>query len=155
MTRQAVRILYDGDCGFCTASVRWAERTARPAAMLVPWQGESTTLTDPLREVLATAVVAVRGDLVVATGGRAVIELLRTSSRAPVRWVAAVLALPVLRGMVDLAYRVVARNRYRLPGSTDSCRVSDDGAFRPHAVQHRPFQHRPFQHRPFRHRRGA
>lgn len=142
MTRQPVRILYDGDCGFCTTSVRWATRTVRPAAMLVPWQGESTTLTDPLREVLTTAVVAVRGDLVVATGGRAVIELLRTSSRAPFRWCAAVLALPVLRGVVDLTYRVVARNRHRLPGSTEACRLDRAGPSRPGAGRRRPFQHR-------------
>lgn len=73
MTRQQIRILYDGDCGFCTSSVPWAERSVRPEVRFVPWQTEPATLTDPLRTTLEAAVVAVGGDVVVASGGQTVV----------------------------------------------------------------------------------
>ena len=31
-------IIYDGDCGFCSASARWLRRHVQPRAQLVPWQ---------------------------------------------------------------------------------------------------------------------
>src|SRR5690606_41327978 len=40
-TRTAPRgpvLVYDGDCGFCTSSVRLAERRLAPGVRAVPWQ---------------------------------------------------------------------------------------------------------------------
>ncbi len=124
---QPIRILYDADCSFCTASVHWAQRWVRPDVVFAAWQAEPADLTEPLRPVLETSVVAVREDVVVATGGRAVVLVLHTAPRAVFRWSATVLDLAPLRPLVEGVYRIVARNRHRLPGGTPSCRRPAQG----------------------------
>src|SRR3954462_15901367 len=36
--RQAPTLVYDGDCGFCTTSIRFVQRRIRPTCTYVAWQ---------------------------------------------------------------------------------------------------------------------
>lgn len=60
------------------------------------------------------------------SGGRAVAAILR-DARLPwsaLGWLASV---PGLAWLVDRAYVLVSNNRYRLPGGTPACQLSDHG----------------------------
>ncbi|RCV55970.1 thiol-disulfide oxidoreductase DCC family protein [Marinitenerispora sediminis] len=112
-------LVYDGDCGFCTRSVRAALRL--PVAVSpVPWQAAD------LRALGVDAARARREVLLVEPAGRvhggamAVAALLRRS-RGAWRVLGTVMALPVVRTAAGLVYRAVAANRHRLPGATPAC----------------------------------
>ncbi|HEV2361630.1 MAG TPA: DCC1-like thiol-disulfide oxidoreductase family protein [Acidimicrobiales bacterium] len=121
-------LVFDGDCGFCTTSARWAERGFHHGERAEAWQqlGEETlasfglTIQDVERAAWWVDHAGLRerghraaGRALWAAGG------LRRLAGAfvltpPTSWVAA--------GV----YRAVARWRYRLPGGTPACRVDNN-----------------------------
>lgn len=113
-------LVYDGDCGFCTASAGAAQRLLRPACDFTAWQ--STDL-DSLGVAQARAgyeALWVTPDGAVHGGAQAVAKLLL---RAGGGWavVGAVLTLPPVRWIAHAVYQVIANNRRRLPGGTGAC----------------------------------
>jgi predicted DCC family thiol-disulfide oxidoreductase YuxK len=113
-------LVYDGDCGFCSLSVGFAERLLRPGCTTTPWQfadleGLGVTQERAEHEALwVTPAGAVYG------GSQAVARLL-LSARGGWKVLGALLTLPPVRWAAHLVYRVVANNRSRLPGSTAAC----------------------------------
>ncbi|MGI5228284.1 thiol-disulfide oxidoreductase DCC family protein [Actinoallomurus sp. CA-142502] len=112
-------LLYDGDCGFCTASARFIERHIPTKARMSPYQSADlaalgTTAERASGEVLWAEPGRVRGgaqaiaSLLIDAGGlwRPLGLLIRVP---PVRWIAA--------GV----YHLVTVNRFRLPGGTPAC----------------------------------
>ena len=64
----------------------------------------------------------------VGTDGRPVAAHLAVASALQAtegwpRWCGRVVALPGIRGVASIAYRVVARHRHRLPGGTPACKL--------------------------------
>ncbi|GAA4620188.1 thiol-disulfide oxidoreductase DCC family protein [Saccharopolyspora hordei] len=116
-------LIYDGDCGFCTRSVRWAERL--PVRMRVlPWQEADLAAYRTTRDRAQHEVLWVAPSGRVFGGAAAVAELLK-SCRGP--WPAAglLMSAPVLRTLADWVYRAVAANRSRLPGGTPACQLPE------------------------------
>ncbi|GAA0526413.1 hypothetical protein GCM10011581_13250 [Saccharopolyspora subtropica] len=114
-------LIYDGDCGFCTRSVRWAERL--PVRMrILAWQEADLAAyrTTPERARHEVLWVAPSGR--VFGGAAAVAELLR-SARLPWPVVGWAMSAPVLRWVAERVYRWVADNRSRLPGATPACQL--------------------------------
>ena len=114
-------LVFDGDCGFCTSSARWAERRLH-LAHVEPWQWldlESLGLT---REACRSAVQWVAIDGSVVSAERAVIAALH-SAGGFWRLLGRLLGLPGIRQLAGVGYRFVARYRYRLPGGTPACRI--------------------------------
>ena len=112
-------LVFDGDCGFCTSSADLADRWLR-IPTVAPWQRldlESLGL-DEARCAEALQWVAVDGT--VRSGERAVIAALW--HRGGLFTVPAAL-LAALRPLAGVGYRLVARNRHRLPGGTPACRL--------------------------------
>src|SRR6185436_4256689 len=114
--------IYDGDCAFCARSVAWTYARAHPTAPARAYQfidlaGYGLTAERADRESLW-----VSPDGRVAGGARAFAALLRTG---PGRWRLAALALdlPPVRPVAAAVYRLVARNRHRLPGGTAACQL--------------------------------
>ncbi len=107
-------LAYDAECPFCRDLLRWAQaRDDRGSLAPFPLQNPDLVRIAPelagrdLREALhvvdgATREVWVGGDAWIALLGR-----LRGW-----RWVAPILGLPGIRGIVARAYRAVARRRY-------------------------------------------
>lgn len=115
-------LIFDGDCGFCTASVHVIERFIRPNCQIAPWQ-HTDIATFGISEAECTeAVQFVDADARVTSGSRAVMAMLKV---APQPWplVGAIGDLPGIAFVADKAYRWIAKNRYRLPGSTPACAV--------------------------------
>jgi predicted DCC family thiol-disulfide oxidoreductase YuxK len=118
-------LVYDGDCAFCSSSVRFAERWIRPVCEITPWQfadlgALGVTQARAEHEVLwVTPVGTVHG------GARAVSKLL-LSARGIWTVPGALLNAPGVRLLADAVYRLVADNRERMPGGTPACALPAD-----------------------------
>jgi predicted DCC family thiol-disulfide oxidoreductase YuxK len=113
-------LIYDGDCGFCTASVRWARSRIRHLPAAQPFQSADLAALGLSRAVCDQAVQFVDGDGSVHAGSRAIARVL-IASRGPWAVLGRLMSVPVVRGVSAVAYRVIARHRHRLPGSTQAC----------------------------------
>ncbi|MEU1077054.1 MULTISPECIES: DUF393 domain-containing protein [unclassified Streptomyces] len=113
-------LVFDGDCGFCSTSVRFAERRLQPRCETIPWQfadlqalGVASTRAE--HEVLWVTPLGV-----VYGGAQAVAKALMSAGGG---WslAGALLMLPPMRWAAHSAYRLVANNRHRMPGGTAAC----------------------------------
>lgn len=115
-------LVYDGDCGFCTKSVEWLARRNLLGYPAKPWQSFDQGDLPVTPEVLQTQVVLDRTGHAPLGGADAFAACAKASS-SPWRWVGGIMALPVVRSLAQAVYRAVARNRYRMPGSSGACRL--------------------------------
>jgi predicted DCC family thiol-disulfide oxidoreductase YuxK len=115
-------LVYDGDCAFCTTCVRLLERIG-PDAEIVAWQLTDLAALGMTEEQAADAVQLVQIDGTVRSGHEAVAAVLGSAGRI---WRAAgrALLLPGISWIAARAYRLIADNRYRLPGGTPACAVA-------------------------------
>lgn len=114
-------LIYDGDCGFCTRSVRWVERLP-VRVRIVPWQEADLTALRTTEDRARHEVVWAPPRGRVRGGAAAVAELLK-HCRCPWPVLGWLMDAPVLRGLAELVYRCVADNRFRLPGATPACQL--------------------------------
>jgi predicted DCC family thiol-disulfide oxidoreductase YuxK len=118
-------LVFDGDCAFCTSSVRWAERWCRPAVRFVPWQQLDLEAHGLTQEKALSAVQWLRprtSAKPIPSGAAAVARLL-LRSRWPFRPIGALMLVPPFSWLAAGVYRLIAHNRYRLPGGTPACAV--------------------------------
>jgi predicted DCC family thiol-disulfide oxidoreductase YuxK len=113
-------LVYDGDCGFCTSCARVLERRIRPDAEVVAWQLTDLPELGITEEQAADAVQWVALDGTVRSGHEAVGAVLETAGRIW-RSIGRVILLPGVSWLAARVYRLVADNRYRLPGGTPAC----------------------------------
>ncbi|WP_344127919.1 DUF393 domain-containing protein [Saccharopolyspora halophila] len=114
-------LIYDGDCGFCTRSVRAATRL--PVRMRVlPWQEADLAELGTNEERARAEVLWVATSGRISGGAAAVADLLK-ACRVPWPLLGRLMSAPLVRGLADRAYRWVADNRYRLPGATPACQL--------------------------------
>ena len=115
-------LIYDGDCGFCTSSARWAESRWDGRARAVPWQRADLVqlgLTPEQANATAWWVdergrhfpghLAIAYALAAGAGWSAALG--RLLLHRPFTWIGAVV------------YPVISRYRHRLPGGTPACRA--------------------------------
>jgi len=115
-------LLFDGDCGFCTTSANLARRIV-PEVDVVPYQHADLLALGVTAEACATEL-----HLVDPQGGavsRGADAVARTFLAAGLPWSVAgrALLVPGVRQLAQWAYRLVAANRFRLPGGTPACRL--------------------------------
>ncbi|HEY8810422.1 MAG TPA: DUF393 domain-containing protein [Solirubrobacterales bacterium] len=114
-------LVYDGDCGFCTTCVHLLERIG-PDAEIVAWQLTDLAELGITEGQAADAVQLVQIDGTVRSGHEAIAAVLGTAGRI---WGTAgrALLLPGVSSLAARTYRLIADNRYRLPGGTPACAV--------------------------------
>ncbi len=112
-------LLYDGDCAFCTACASLLERL-RPEAEIAAWQLTDLTALGVTEQRATEAVQWVEIDGTIRSGHEAIAATLATAGR-PWSVIGRTLLLPGVSWLAAKTYRVVADNRYRLPGSTPAC----------------------------------
>jgi predicted DCC family thiol-disulfide oxidoreductase YuxK len=117
-------LIYDGDCGFCQAAVRFARRRIDPALRAQAFQRTDLGALGLTEQQAAREVLWAGADGRVSGGARAVARLLTDAGG---RWAlaGALLRIPPLSWLAEAAYRLIAANRHRLPGGTPRC---DPGA---------------------------
>ncbi|WP_067468751.1 thiol-disulfide oxidoreductase DCC family protein [Actinomadura macra] len=119
-TRERPVLVYDGDCGFCTSSVRFLERRVPVDATVVAFQfadlgALGTTAGRAEHEVLWI------DRLGRVSGGAEAIGRLLTAAGGPWRALGVVMRVPPVSWAAHVVYRLVANNRHRMPGGTAAC----------------------------------
>lgn len=125
-------LVFDGDCAFCTATVDQLRRFVRPRATIVPWQRTDLDLLGLTADQCRRSIQWVPAGSPIAAGGAAAAAVLCTG-RQPWPLVGRAMQLPLINVLVEAVYRIVAANRYRLPGSTPACRLPDPAEAEPPA----------------------
>lgn len=112
--------LYDGDCAFCTSCARFLERHIHTSARVLPWQFADLATLGVSQEQCEAAVQWVPDGGPAVGGPEAIGVLLRDAGSywRPVGWL---LGLRPVRWAAWPAYRLISRNRHRLPGGTAAC----------------------------------
>jgi predicted DCC family thiol-disulfide oxidoreductase YuxK len=114
------RLVFDGDCGFCTTSANWLSGAGRVET--VPWQFLDLDAVGLTPDQVTTSVWWLVDDRPVEHSSRAIGRALRHRG-IPWSWAGAVLLVPLVRPLADAVYRLVARYRYKLPGGTPACAI--------------------------------
>jgi predicted DCC family thiol-disulfide oxidoreductase YuxK len=113
-------IIYDGDCAFCEL---WITRLQRGLRVVPPALPSTSVDLDRLGltpdDVARFAWLITPGRHV--AGGAILRELLIRQPRINLRFLGHLLGLWPIPVITEAVYRIVARNRHRLPGSSDSC----------------------------------
>jgi predicted DCC family thiol-disulfide oxidoreductase YuxK len=123
-------VLYDGHCALCDRTVRWLLRLDRQGHLrFAPLQGSTAAAVRQRRPGLAAidSIVYLRRDETeerLSVESDAVLDILADLG---VFRLAARMARLVPRRLRDLAYRAVARRRYRWFGRYETCRIPPAG----------------------------
>ena len=114
-------LVYDGDCAFCTSSVRLLEKIGAEAEM-VAWQQTDLGALGLSEEAASAAVQWVEVGGTIRSGHEAVAAALGSAGGV---WALAggLLLAPGISPLAAGAYRLIANNRHRLPGGTPACAV--------------------------------
>ncbi|THV38539.1 thiol-disulfide oxidoreductase DCC family protein [Glycomyces buryatensis] len=111
--------LYDGDCAFCSTSAEFIERRVRNDADVKPWQWMDLDALGVTQQDAEDAVMWIEPGFV-KSGPDAIAVLLRRAQWywKPLGWIA---SLKPVSWAAWPVYRLIARNRHRLPGGTPAC----------------------------------
>jgi predicted DCC family thiol-disulfide oxidoreductase YuxK len=113
-------LVYDGDCAFCTSSVRLLERVVRRRPRIVAWQHVDLDELGLTRAACEEAVQWIGADGTRCSADRAIAQVFKNAGG--LWWlVGAFMSLPGVRWVAGVVYRWTARNRHRLPGGTPAC----------------------------------
>ena len=118
-------LVFDGDCGFCTSVARHFERRSFTPLKIVPWQRADLASLGLNAEQTAAQVFLVTESGAFA-GAECFAELMRIQGDPFHRAVAWGMRLPGLRRLSAWGYKLVAKNRHRLPGGTPACEMPRD-----------------------------
>jgi predicted DCC family thiol-disulfide oxidoreductase YuxK len=112
--------LFDGDCAFCSTCARFVERRIPTRADVRPWQGADLDALGVTQAEAEAAVQWIAPGGSAAAGPEAIARLLVDAGSfwRPLGWL---LDLPPVRWLAWPVYRLVARNRHRMPGGTAAC----------------------------------
>jgi predicted DCC family thiol-disulfide oxidoreductase YuxK len=119
-------LVFDGDCAFCTSCARLLERIG-PRAEIVAWQHADLGELGITAAQAAEAVRWIGADGTVRSGHEALAAAL-IAARQPWRIAGRAILLPVVSPLAAITYRLIARNRHRLPGGTPACAAERDVA---------------------------
>lgn len=123
-------LVFDGDCAFCTTTAMWLQRhLARHDghdALLTPWQFTDLAALGTTTDRARSEVLWVTSQGEVSGGAEAFATWL--VHRGGAYGVGGrLIRLPVIRTIAAAGYRLIARNRHRLPGGTPACALPPPG----------------------------
>src|SRR3954451_18619690 len=130
MARDVPWIIYDGDCAFCASSADWlARRLHRPEGpnpRLVPWQFTDLAALGTTAERAQREALWIATDGTIYGGAAAFAEGLKF--RGGVYAAAGhIMNLPGVQGLAATVYRLIAKNRHRVPGGSPACAIPPTG----------------------------
>lgn len=115
-------LIYDGDCGFCTATALWASRRLSDDYRVVPSQQIDLAAVGLTQDDVTRSAWWIDPDGTRSDEHQCIANALR-AMRAPWPALGRLLTLGPISLMSRTVYRLVANNRYRLPrfGSRAKC----------------------------------
>lgn len=115
-------LIYDGDCGFCSSSAKWLQSKSVRFS-IVQWQLiPDLSLLGLTLENVQTAAYLVDQNKVIGRGSDAISKCL-SMCKFPYNFLGHLILLPGIRQIARPVYRIIAKNRHAMPGSTDSCKL--------------------------------
>ena len=113
-------LIYDGDCAFCSSSVRFIERRIRRHPSCQPWQWLDLGAYGVTREECELAVQFVDAEARVHSAERGIARILIHGGKG---WalIGRVMLVPGIRHIAGIVYRWISKNRHRMPGGTPQC----------------------------------
>ena len=123
-------LIFDGDCAFCTSSATWlAERLRRKDgrnAQLVAWQFLDLAAlgTSPQRAQQEALWIATDGTI---SGGAAGFAAWLRFRGGLYGLAGSAMSLPGIRQLAAAVYRLIAKNRHRMPGGSPACALPPAG----------------------------
>ena len=130
MTGEVPWLIYDGDCAFCTSSAHWlAKRLNRPPErniLLIPWQFTDLAALGTTAERAHREALWVSTDGTISGGAAAFAEWLKFRGGA-YRLFGHLMELPGIRTLAAAVYRLIAKNRHRMPGGSPACALPPAG----------------------------
>ena len=115
-------LVFDGDCGFCTKSAAWIAHRMPRGTAVQPSQALDLRAIGLTPRDVETAAYWIDRDGGTHRGHRAVAHALITAGGAW-RIIGRALLIPPISWLAAVAYELVAKNRGRLPGATDACKI--------------------------------
>ncbi len=117
-------LVFDGDCGFCTASARWIEARLPRDVEVVTWQSRDLDELGLSEAEVTSAAYWIDAAGLPHRGHHAIGRSLMTAGGV---WgvIGRLLITPPVSWLAAPVYTLVAKNRGRLPGATDACRIPD------------------------------
>jgi predicted DCC family thiol-disulfide oxidoreductase YuxK len=118
-------LIYDGECGLCSLCAEWARRRLPSGNNVIAWQRlpdlDALELT---ANDVTNAAYWIDADGQQHCGERAVARALVEIGGLWAVLGRAIL-LPPVTVLAAAMYRLIARNRHRLPGGSPACQVAD------------------------------
>ena len=118
-------LIYDGDCAFCSSSVRFIQNHIRRRPRWEPWQWLDLDDYGVSRDDCERAVQFVAIDGTVHSGERGVARVLIFGGKG---WavLGRILLVPGVRHLAGIVYRWISNNRHRMPGGTPQCAMTSE-----------------------------
>jgi predicted DCC family thiol-disulfide oxidoreductase YuxK len=117
-------LVYDGDCGFCTSSVRVLRRLRLRADEVVAYQHADLAALGLTEEQCRSEVQWVDGGR--RAGGHEAFARLLLASALPWRPLGALLLVPPVSWLARRLYTWIADHRGSLPGGTPACALPQE-----------------------------
>ncbi len=125
------RLVFDGDCGFCTTSATWVSKRLRRTygvnAEIVPWQRTDLKAIGTTAERAQKEVLWVDAYGHVSGGAQAFAEWLKFRG-GPYGVAGEFMSSAVVAPVASVVYRLIAANRSHLPGGTPACALPPPGS---------------------------
>lgn len=118
-------LVYDGDCAFCTSSVRWALRVSLRADVVIAWQ-QADLVALGLTQEACEAKLQWVDDRGRSGSGHAAVARLLLHSALPWRPLGLVLLVPPVSWVAARVYDWIADHRSSLPGGAPACSLPQD-----------------------------
>lgn len=113
-------LIYDGDCAFCSSTIRTLQRIMKKKSPMVPFQHVDTSRFGLTKQQCSQEIKFVDASGRVH-GGEGAFRNLFIHAEGLWAFLGRLMNLPGVRTISGTLYRWVARNRYRLPGGTPTC----------------------------------
>jgi predicted DCC family thiol-disulfide oxidoreductase YuxK len=113
-------LVYDGDCAFCTSSIRVLARLRLRAGVVIAWQHADLAALGLTQGQCEAKVQWVADDGTISSGHEAFARLLLDNT-LPWRPLGRLLFIRPFSWVAARIYDWLAANRYRLPGGTPAC----------------------------------
>ncbi len=123
-------LIFDGDCAFCTTSANWlAARLGQkngPNATVVAWQFTDLRALGTTQERAQEEALWVGSDGSISGGAEAFAAWLRFRG-GPYGVAGRLMSMPGIRRLAAAVYRLIAKNRRRMPGGSPACALPPAG----------------------------
>jgi predicted DCC family thiol-disulfide oxidoreductase YuxK len=115
-------VIFDGDCGFCQKSVNFALKHIKPEVTFVAYQVIDPTDFGLSITQCQTSLQFVSANRISYVAHNAVARMLLTA-KFPWFIFGRLMLMPGVNKIMSYGYKLVAKNRHRLPGSTSACEL--------------------------------